>query len=115
MEGMEKRILLAIVLSAIILFAYTYFIPSPKQTQKEQGSEQPVQEKADGISPAEKTTIDVSGEKIREEKVITVNTDLYKAVFTNRGGVLKHWELKQYWVDLEKKKNVVLFDPGDQV
>lgn len=115
MEGMEKRILLAIVLSAIILFAYTYFVPSPKQTQKEQGSEQPVQEKAEGTSPAEKTPIDISGEKIKEEKVLTVNTDLYKAVFTNRGGVLKHWELKQYWVDLEKKKNVVLFDPGDKV
>lgn len=113
MEGMEKRILLAIFLSAIVFILYTFLIPSPPPPPPaDQQAGQPAQEKEEAV-PLREEAIVVSGGMGKEEKAVTVETDLYKAVFTNRGGVIRHWELKQYWMDLKKTKNIVLFDPGE--
>ncbi|MBI5756364.1 MAG: membrane protein insertase YidC [Nitrospirae bacterium] len=114
MEDMNKRILIAIVLSALVLILYPFIIPSPKPPQKEQPESQgqSVQDKEEKPHPLA-GTVQISGEMGKEERTVTVETDLYKAVFTNRGGVIKHWELKRYWVDVTRAKNIVLFDPGN--
>ncbi len=115
MEGMEKRILIAVILSVIILIAYTFFAPSPTPPPKDQKAEKPVEKKGEAMPPPTGEVLEVPGELSKEEKTVTVETDLYKAVFTNKGGVISRWELKQYWMDLHKKNKVVLFDPGEKV
>src|SRR3990172_9420839 len=113
MEGMEKRILIAILLSMLVLFVYPFLFPPPPPPPKDQTAETSPRKSAEGgAPPAAETTVEVAGAVAAEEKTVTVETDLYKAVFSNRGAVVRHWELKQYWADLKKQNNIVLFDPG---
>src|SRR3972149_79637 len=112
MEGMEKRILIAILLSMLVLFVYPFLFPPPLPPPKSQTAEISPRKSEEGGAPPAAETVEVSGAVAAEEKTVTVETDLYKAVFTNRGAVIRHWELKQYWADLKKQNNIVLFDPG---
>src|SRR3989304_5425997 len=112
MEGMEKRILIALLLSMLVLFVYPFLFPPPPPPPKSQTVEISPRKSEEGGAPPAAETVEVSGAVAAEEKTVTVETDLYKAVFTNRGAVIRHWELKQYWADLKKQNNIVLFDPG---
>jgi YidC/Oxa1 family membrane protein insertase len=95
---MEKRALIAIILSVVILIGYQYIItitmPPP--------AEQPVREPATppAIPPAiQKTAPVVPVPKIAapaEEREIRVATDIYEAVFTTRGGTIKSIKLKEH-------------------
>lgn len=104
---MEKRLLIAIVLSFLVLFLYNaLFIkkqpppeprpemlaevekPIPQPPLKEQIP--PVQELQE---PEEAEFMPVSGE--REEQTI-VTTSLYRAVWSSKGGVLRSWRLKEH-------------------
>jgi len=112
--GMEKRLLIAIVLSFVVLFLYqALFVPkqpSPKppsesipqeptqpaakpvvQPQTESESIQSQEVRTEPQEPLEFQP--VSGE--REEQVV-VDTPLYRGVWSNKGGVLKSWRLKTY-------------------
>src|SRR5262245_48869788 len=105
---MDKRSLLAIVLSVLILIAYqelvSYFYPPPKRPDLQQQAESlsppptpPVsetpseregQKRPAGVSSA-------SGEAPPvEAREITVENDVYKAVFVSLGGRLRSLELK---------------------
>ncbi|HCC69305.1 MAG TPA: protein translocase component YidC [Nitrospiraceae bacterium] len=93
---MEKRTLLAIGLSLLILFVYTYiFAPEPVPQQPE--IQKPVEVKKETTpTPLPRK---LPGEILLPDEAdldITVETDLYKAVLTNKGGVIKSWELKKY-------------------
>ncbi len=114
---MEKRALLAIVISIVILFFYNEFflkkishqtIQQVQQTQVKEKQEVkkekvpvkkqlPVQEKKEILKPF-------------KEKTITVENNLFKLEFTNRGGAIHKCILKKYYKTVEKKENVVLFD-----
>jgi len=110
---MEKRLILAIVLSFLVLMGYQYFFVKPNkpvepaavttvppaplpgaaaalETQKQAPAEaRPVQaEPAPAPDPAA-----VAG---RAEQDVVVETPLYRAVWTNKGGVLKSWKLKAH-------------------
>jgi YidC/Oxa1 family membrane protein insertase len=106
---MEKRALLAVVLSLLVLFLYQYFIEKSRKTpidtsppksdialpEKEEfvdfGQQEETFSKAKGKRPL------VKGQEIvEEEKEISITTDLYEAVFTNRGAKLKSWRLRKY-------------------
>ena len=115
MQGTEKRILIAIVLSVLVLIIYPFMFPPPvvPPPPKNQQTEQPPQKKTETGALQKTEAVEIPGEMGKEEKTITVETDLYKAIFSNRGGVIRHWELKQYWADLKKTRNIVLFDPGE--
>lgn len=118
MEGMDKRILLAILLSAIVLILYTFLNPSLPPPPKDEKAAQPSPKKEEVTPSLEARAVEVLGTIAaigKEEKTITIETDLYKAIFTNRGGVIRHWELKQYWMDIQKRNKVVLFEPGEIV
>jgi len=103
---MEKRLLLAIVLSFLVLFLYqALFVkkqpppePSPEMVTevKKKPALPPPMEKAPQTpqEPAEAVEFQpVSGE---HEDQIFVNTSLYRGVWSNKGGVLKSWRLKEY-------------------
>jgi YidC/Oxa1 family membrane protein insertase len=103
---MEKRALLAVIISLIILVFYQqFFAPSAPETVKEK----PTQEKAQGKpQPAEKVTPSSTavppGEAIKTQagKDIIVDTPLYTAIFDTRGARLKSWEVKKYAAKIDK-------------
>ena len=115
MENMNKRILIAILLSVIVLVAYPFIVPAPKTPKQEMPQSQELEQTAgqkEGKLLSEAEVVQDTGEMGKEERLITIDTDLYKAIFTNKGGVIKRWELKKYWMAATQKKSIVLFDPG---
>jgi YidC/Oxa1 family membrane protein insertase len=98
---MEKRLLIAIILSIVILIGYQYIVttimPPP--------AEQPVQEPAiETKEPAALPAIPMPAPAVpapkiaapADEREIRVETELYEAVFTTRGGTIKSIKLKEY-------------------
>ena len=105
---MEKRALIAVVLSLLVLFLYQYLVdkkmPSNKEVAQTEVTE-PKKEGLEGMSREERILpetrskmqlVKVQGITQKEEKEITVTTDLYTAVFTTRGAKLKSWKLQKY-------------------
>lgn len=103
---MERRVLLAISLSFLVLFAYQSFFPPPEPasgtTPASSAPAQPGQS-APAASAAAGTPAQVAAAPAAvalradsEEREYVVETTSVRAVFTNRGARLKHWELKQY-------------------
>ena len=107
---MEKRALLAVILSLLVLFLYQHFIdkgkkpPIEKKTQQSD-IDQPGKERSVDLPWKERTVSEARGKrspaKVRtstkvEEKEILVTTDLYTAIFTTHGAKLKSWALKEY-------------------
>lgn len=112
---MEKRLLIAIVLSFLVLFLYQALfvkkqplpesIPESIPEKVTKAEEKPVlqlpsesepqtQAEEDRTEPEEPTEFQpVSSD--REEQVI-INTSLYRGVWSNKGGVLRSWRLKKY-------------------
>jgi YidC/Oxa1 family membrane protein insertase len=107
---MEKRLLLAIVLSFLILFLYqAVFVKkgpqAPPEPESRPAAEQPVtaepaartQTESPPDIQTEKPDPDllqpVSGES---ERRVQVETSLYEAVWSNRGAGLLSWRLKQH-------------------
>ena len=109
---MEKRVVLFLVLSLTIIILYPLLLeklgiitPPPPMSEEEvqdgEFSHIDPDEQSQALSavtpPAllpEATTLP-DGTRLFEQDVV-VNTDLYRAVFTNVGGVLKSWTLKHH-------------------
>jgi YidC/Oxa1 family membrane protein insertase len=102
---MEKRAIFAVVLSLAVLFIYQIFFVKPPATtqqtppQKENvASEKPaatIAPSAQGATIQQKPFL--SQQVTEAEKDIRVNTPLYSAIFTTRGGALKSFRLKDYY------------------
>jgi YidC/Oxa1 family membrane protein insertase len=111
---MERRVFIAIVLSFLVLYFYqTYFAPpsppSPKPAASNSAPASPAQAPSDSSRSSPASSPPESGAAVsnapREpqavvsdtaEREITVETGRVNAVFTNRGGRLLHWRLKEY-------------------
>ncbi|MBI5188479.1 MAG: membrane protein insertase YidC [Nitrospirae bacterium] len=104
---METRTLIAIALAFAVLFLYQYFFikPEPQQVQK-----QAKVEKKEEPKPIKPIGVTVTKGIPSEEKEIRVETELYSAIFTTKGGTLKYYELKTY-KDKEGKNIVLLKEP----
>jgi YidC/Oxa1 family membrane protein insertase len=117
---MEKRVIIAVVLSFVVLYAYQAMfapkpVPRPKaaQTEMAKGAAAPAagqsaapaggQGGAAGTAPAaagspaaapaQQAAIEVAATEARD---IVIDTPALHAVFTNRGGALKSWRLNGY-------------------
>ena len=103
---MELRLLIAFVLMFLVLFITPYFFkstPAPKSTENvnqkkaEQVTKPPAPSSVPPPAPAEVSSAApaaaVQGQK---EEQFTVDTSVYRVVFTNRGAVVKSWVLKKY-------------------
>lgn len=110
---MEKRLILAIVLSFLVLMGYQYFfvkpnkpevspavtaIPAPNEpvpgTAAQAGPERkPAQPEAQPVSAEAAPVPATAGEADAE---VVVETSLYRAVWSSKGGVLKKWTLKKH-------------------
>ncbi|HCL80964.1 MAG TPA: hypothetical protein DHW81_01655 [Nitrospiraceae bacterium] len=96
---MDKRMLLAIILSIAILITYQYLMPTapppaPVKDAKEAVTEKDKNPKAvpQSIAPSLIPKPETSG--VEEE--IKVENDLYIAVLTSKGGAMKSIELKKF-------------------
>ncbi|MFH2041411.1 MAG: membrane protein insertase YidC, partial [Acidobacteriota bacterium] len=107
---MEKRFLFAIVLSFVVLFLWqAVFLKKPVPTpapavetleklsipQAEPVKEAPSSD-TEPAATVQEPLQPVSGER---EQEIVVDTSLYRAVWSNKGAVLKSWILKKYQDD----------------
>ena len=96
--GTEKRTLIAIILSIIILLGYQFLFPPQPQKQpateqaKEEKKENKLQEPVKPLSiPALMPAVSPS-----EEKEVRIETGLYSVTLSSIGGTIKKWELKRY-------------------
>ncbi len=111
---MERRVLIAIILSFAVLYGYQRFVvpPPPAETAAQSGqaatgsqNAQGRQSGAPGQSPATGTAaVDPAAQAAAvtpfdgeaTEREIVVETQVVQAVLTSRGGRLLHWRLKAY-------------------
>jgi YidC/Oxa1 family membrane protein insertase len=97
---MEKRAIIAAVLSIAFFYAYYLIFPPPKK----EIPKQPVNQvsavlpfKSQTASAGKQITSQPPEQKVSaEEKDIKVDTDLYTAVFSSKGGSIKNFILKKY-------------------
>jgi YidC/Oxa1 family membrane protein insertase len=113
---MEKRLLLAIVLSFAVLFLYQLVFVKKESPQQPVTEPSPVIEKAPEQKPALKQPVEPPDTSIEQafqsaaaetEEEIVVDTPLYRAVWINRGAQLKSWTLKEYKDDSEENLELV--------
>ena len=114
---MEKRVLIAVILSFIVLYAYQAMFPPPRPapgkgpagTETSAQSPQPPGAPASAASPSGTTAENPAQTSSSPatptaapiladsaERDITVENPSVTAVFTTRGGALKSWRLKKY-------------------
>lgn len=105
---MEKRVLIAVLLSFLVLWAYTAIVPHPKPPITRPGAaaaSAPGEAAAGGqaagpdepvapVTPLAPTAAATVSDTT--EHSIVIDTKLVRAVFSNRGGVLRSWTLKKY-------------------
>ncbi len=111
---MERRVLLAISLSFLVLFAFQALFVPP---QTPPGNATPPEAtRPTGIAPSGNVTTaapilpatpapPIVGESAERE--ITVETQRVRAVFTNRGARVRHWILKEYKSEAGKPLDLV--------
>ncbi len=117
---MEKRVIVFLIVSLVVIIGYDYLLKgmgllppsepvqvattagSPAATSTPPGSENV---SAQTVNPSASTSVSSPSQPVapaggvgtaNEEQTIEVDTDLFRAKFSNRGAVLKSWELKRY-------------------
>ncbi len=100
---MERRIFLAVFLSFVVVYAYqALFVPAERPRPP---AEQPAAPAAPPVAtvqtPAPASTAPAAQPVVSEptERDIVLDTETVRAVFTNRGGRIKQWQLKVYHED----------------
>ena len=109
---MERRVLLAIFLSFVVLYVYqSVFVPPATESNDVEDSSQGLSARSNSEPLAPQMPIApqlapplVSASEVRE---IVVDTDKVRAVFTNRGGRLTEWLLKEHTTNDGELLNLV--------
>jgi len=123
---MDRQATIGFVLIAVVLMFWMWFNTPPPPTQKPGHTDtthiatrestktrisQPPQAASQTSAPSEGFGEFFSSRAKGLEKILVINTDLYTAEITTKGGLIRKWELKNYrtWnqlpvqlVDLEK-------------
>lgn len=101
MDSNEKRLILFIIISVIILFGSAYLFPAKTLRQdkvvQQSTPTPPATDSKNALSPPKTASNPIIAAASSDEKEIFVETSLFKAVLTNRGGGIKQWELKSYF------------------
>jgi YidC/Oxa1 family membrane protein insertase len=93
-----RRFLLAISLAFLVFWVYArFFAPQPPQqpAAPEPAATEAAPQKP-AAQPVKPEAVAVKIRKASAGKDIVIETDLMKVVLNTAGGVVKHWELKQY-------------------
>jgi YidC/Oxa1 family membrane protein insertase len=115
---MEKNLLIAFLLTGVVLAVSQYFLkpaspaPAVKGTPKQEqttaaNAEKPAAAPVTPPPPAEKENA-VPGEvHADQEETVTVDTKVFRVVFSNRGAVVRSWILKAYKDHASKELELV--------
>ncbi|MBI4686079.1 MAG: membrane protein insertase YidC [Nitrospirae bacterium] len=111
---MEKRTIIAIALSLIILLGYQYLFvkPIPKQQPRKEQAKTDLKTEQQKAPSKAVSLLEPIPAVISEEKEVKVETDLYSAILSSKGGVIKKWELKKY---KDKEGMFVLLQKGQSI
>jgi YidC/Oxa1 family membrane protein insertase len=123
---MEKRVIVFLIVSLAVIIGYDFLLkgmgllPTPETMQEAPNTERPTS--VDKTAPPQEPP-GISGSRpnnamkdasalgtvprsdrasASEEQTVEVNTELFRARFSNRGAVLKSWELKRYTTAAEE-------------
>jgi YidC/Oxa1 family membrane protein insertase len=119
---MERRLILAVVLSfALLAFYWIFFLKKPAQVQTAGPAAPPTQvqtqtqalppakqEVKPAAQPAETRVVSAQAVFTEEEEKVKVETPLYLAEWSTKGAVLKSWKL----MDVNKQKKYKYMDEG---
>lgn len=98
--SVEKRLLIAFALMGAVLFFTQYFYPQatpPKTvTPVKQATPQQAKEPEPPPTPSTATQPQAGQIAATKSELHTIETDVYKIVFSNHGAVVRSWQLKQY-------------------
>jgi YidC/Oxa1 family membrane protein insertase len=126
----ELRILVASLLSIVVILLWVKFFapkppivppqankpaqtaPSPATPGAHQPSATLPQGNATAVSAPPAVKVPVKNES--QERFIVVENDLYRVEFSNRGGVVKSWQLKKYMDDANRVLDVVHSEAAQQ-
>lgn len=122
----QARLFLAIALSFLIIFAWQFFMveqegvpPAPSQTQTAETAKEPDAPAAVAPSSetaaAERTTAapEMPAEALHPARVITIDTPLYIAKISEKGGVFTSFVLKNYRESAEKSAPMKALIPAN--
>lgn len=116
---MEKRVLIAVLLSIAVMYGYTIIFPQkpvqhkPDAVQARASSATATVQQSAVAVPVAVITGSGQAAPVRD---ITIDTDVYSIVISSRNGAVKKVVLKQYKdVAGANGKQIVLFDQSNQV
>jgi YidC/Oxa1 family membrane protein insertase len=102
---MERRVLIAVLLSFLVLYGYQALFPPPPEPKPAQTSKAATAPKASGPAASNPAPSVQGAQPAQQAEALTPaapardieidNADVH-AVFTTRGAVLKSWKLKKY-------------------
>lgn len=92
---MDKKLWIALILSAAVIFFYPYLIKWYYPQQAAPAKQQAAQGAPQGAAPGVAAQPQAQAKPVAEE-LTTIETPLFKAVLTNVGGGIKSLELKKY-------------------
>ncbi len=110
---MEKRALLAVVLSITVFYLFSFFFGPDKKQPPVQNPSAPVAtnlKSPEVTAPPLATPVSVAktADKSAVERDVIVENDLFKAVFSTRGAALKSLILKKYKEESNPKSEPVI-------
>jgi YidC/Oxa1 family membrane protein insertase len=123
---MEKRVLLAVFLSFLVLFLYQSLLPPPPPRAPEpvdRPAEQPevVREPVDPAPPArpaEPVPVEPAAEPLIHDvaaREIVLDTPHVRAVFSTRGAELRSWQLKHHLDDARRPLDLVPVEAPEEM
>ncbi|MBI3358992.1 MAG: membrane protein insertase YidC [Nitrospirae bacterium] len=123
---MERRIIIFLVLSLIIISSYPYFLAKfapppqpPNGTPPAPAVGVPTSLAKEGVAPSRSVPMPTNNEPSASvtETFKVIDGDLYRVVLSSRGGVIKEWALKKYTKKNDKgvAENVKLISPKSLV
>lgn len=112
---MEKRTIIAVVLSLVVLLGWSVLQqkiapPKPRPAEQPPLTTEAPPEKEPGPLVAQPSAVLTETKETAASDII-VETDLYKAVFSTQGAIIKSWELKTY-KDSKEMPVILLKSPG---
>ncbi len=102
---MEQRMLIAFGLMAVVLLITPYLLPTPPEDKKggkkaaapQAEIAQPAPPaKSPEVAPPRVPQIPAGTVKADQEELVTIETDLFRIQFSNRGAVVRSWQLTKY-------------------
>ena len=100
----EARALIAFVLSLVIMLVWGHFYKPPPPPSKPPLTQAPQHLGTDANQPSTASAAPSAAPAIApkagtQEKTIVIESDLYRVELSNRGGVVRSWQLKKYTDD----------------